>query len=190
MTDRHGSGLESWGDALRAQRLARRRLRRRAAVIGALVLAVAATTLLPPRPLLVWNASASAPVGLYTVGPASDLSTGDMVIARAPDAMRGLAARRHYLPANVPLVKRVAAEPGDTVCARQRDIFVNGTRVAERLTHDGAGRRMPWWEGCVTLRRGALLLLMAGSPASFDGRYFGPTARGDIIGKARLLWGL
>jgi len=40
----------------------------------------------------------------------------------------------------------------------------------------------------VTLRRGALFLLMADSPASFDGRYFGPTMPRLIVGKATPLW--
>jgi type IV secretory pathway protease TraF len=46
---------------------------------------------------------------------------------------------------------------------------------------------MPWWSGCIVLRRGALFLLMDSSD-SFDGRYFGPSARGDIIGKVSALW--
>jgi conjugative transfer signal peptidase TraF len=187
MTDSRGSAAASWGDTLRANRLARRRLRRRVAVIGALTVALAATIALPPRPLLVWNASASAPIGLYRVG-GTDLAPGDMVIARVPAEARDLAARRHYLPANVPLVKRVAAAPGDSVCAFGQGIFVNGRWVAERLVTDGSGRPMPWWSGCVTLRQGALFLLMTDSPASFDGRYFGPTESRDIIGKATLIW--
>jgi conjugative transfer signal peptidase TraF len=179
--------LARWGESLRVSRARRRRLVRRALAIGALAAALAATIALPPRPLLVWNASASAPVGLYRVG-GTDLEAGDMVVAWPPAAARDLAARRGYLPFNVPLVKRVAAAPGDRVCARGPHIVINGRRIAVRLVEDGAGRPMPWWTGCVTLRHGAVLLLMTGSPASFDGRYFGPTARGDIIGKAHLLW--
>ena len=155
--------------------------------LGALAAAVAATIVLPPRPLLVWNASASAPTGLYRVGGA-DVAAGDMVIAWPPAAARDFAARRRYLPANVPLVKRVAAEPGDRVCALGQEVFVNGRWVAERLVRDAVGRPMPWWSGCVTLRSGATFLLMADSAASFDGRYFGPTERNDIVGKATLLW--
>lgn len=128
--------------------------------IGGLAALLAATIALPPCPLFVWNASASAPIGLYSVG-GTDIETGDMVIAWPPAAARDFAARRHYLPANVPLVKRVAAEPGDTICALGQEIFVNGRWVAERLVHEGAGRPMPWWTGCVTLRNGAMFLLMA-----------------------------
>ena len=52
---------------------------------------------------------------------------------------------------------------------------------------DRAGRLMPWWRGCTTLDRGALLLLND-PPASFDGRYFGPSRRTDVIGRATPLW--
>jgi conjugative transfer signal peptidase TraF len=180
--------LFRWGDALRAAKLRRRRFRRRATAIGVLAAALGATIIVRPAPLLVWNASASAPVGLYAVGPQQMPESGNMVIARVPAAWRRLAAIRHYLPENVPLVKRVVAAPGDTVCARGAEITVNGREAARRLARDGSGRPMPWWNGCVTLRHGALFLLMTDSPASFDGRYFGPTPRGDIIGKARSLW--
>jgi conjugative transfer signal peptidase TraF len=151
-------------------------------------LALAATIALPPRPLLVWNASASAPVGLYSVGHVHTLAAGDMVIVRLAEPMRGLAARRHYLPANVPLVKRVAGVPGDTVCAVGTTIRVNGVPVAQRMRRDRAGRPMPWWTGCVTLGEGALFVLMPGNAASFDGRYFGPVLRDNVVGKAILLW--
>jgi conjugative transfer signal peptidase TraF len=171
---------------IRARR--RRYLRRYGTALGLLGLALATTIAVRPRPLLVWNASASAPLGLYGVGAPGDLAPGDMVIARVPSRWRSLAATRYYLPSNVPLVKRVAAAPGDTVCATGATIRVNGHAIALRQRADGQGRPLPWWHGCVLLRRGALLLLMADNPASFDGRYFGPSARGDLIGKAWPLW--
>jgi conjugative transfer signal peptidase TraF len=188
---RRGTGgdapLLAWGDALRAAKLRRRTLGKRmaAATIGmALVLGSA---VFPPALRLVWNASASAPIGLYSVSPGGLAQPGDMVIARVPESHRRLAATRRYLPMNVPLVKRVAAAAGDEVCALGQEIFVNGRRIAERLAADGAGRPMPSWSGCVRLRGRQLFLLM-NAPASFDGRYFGVTEGRDIIGKARLLW--
>lgn len=153
-----------------------------------LAVALAGTLIAPPRQRFVWNASASAPVGLYAVGDAAPLARGDMVIARVPDEYRMLAARRHYLPANVPLVKRVAAAPGDEACAVGARVMVNGRLAAKRLDRDGAGRLMPWWSGCRALGPGEYFLLMADSAASFDGRYFGVSEAGDIVGKARLLW--
>lgn len=155
--------------------------------LSALGCALGVTIAAPPVPRLVWNVSASAPRGLYLVGDGRSLVVGDMVIARLPERWRLLAAERRYLPANVPLVKRVAARAGDRVCASGRLVLVNGRRIAERRAVDGAGRAMPWWRGCVLLDDDALFLLMD-DPASFDGRYFGPTIRGDIVGKARPLW--
>jgi type IV secretory pathway protease TraF len=99
-----------------------------------------------------------------------------------------MAAQRRYIPANVPLVKRVAAVAGDEVCALGQEIFVNGKWVVERRIADSKGRPMKWWSGCVRLRGGQLFLLMSDSPASFDGRYFGVTEGGLVVGKARLLW--
>jgi len=154
---------------------------------GLLIAALAATTVRPPQPRLVWNASASAPIGLWSVAPGAPFDRGDMVAARLAEPWRGLAARRHYLPANVPLIKRVAAGAGDNICAGQHGIFVNGSLVAIPLETDGAAREMPRWRGCTRLGDDAVLLLME-SPTSFDGRYFGPTARRDIIGKADPLW--
>ncbi|WP_067105530.1 S26 family signal peptidase [Sphingopyxis granuli] len=166
----------------------RRRFGRWAIGCGGLAAALAATLLVDPRPRLVWNASASAPVGLYAVGEAAPLTRGDMVIARVPGEFRLFAAQRHFLPANVPLVKRVAAAAGDEVCAAGPRVTVNGRLVARRLGRDSAGRPMPWWSGCAELGPGEYFLLMADSTASFDGRYFGVSQAPDIVGKARLLW--
>lgn len=108
-------------------------------------------------------------------------------VARVPQDLRALAAARRYIPANVPLVKQVAAVPGDEICARGSAIAINGAWAAARRARDARGRPMPWWEGCIVLRDGMVFLLMP-DPASFDGRYFGPTSRSDIVGRARLLW--
>lgn len=180
--------LLAWGEALRARQALQRRLVRRCAFtacgLGALVL----TVIVPPLPRLVWNASASAPVGLYTVSPGAAPATGQMVIARVPQRYRQLAAQRRYIPVNVPLVKRVAAGPGAEVCALGPQVFVDGHPVARRLAHDAKGRVMPQWQGCRILGRGQHFLLMPGSPSSFDGRYFGISPSTDIIGTARLMW--
>ncbi|RYY28709.1 MAG: S26 family signal peptidase [Sphingomonadales bacterium] len=154
---------------------------------AALVIGLGVTMCRPPQPRFVWNVSASAPIGLWFVAPDAAIDRGDMVVARLPSQWRAMASRRRYLPANVPLIKRVAAVSGDTICADGPRIRVNGVVVAEGLQHDKSGRSLPSWPGCRLLRNGALLLLME-HPASFDGRYFGPTQHTDIIGRAAPLW--
>jgi conjugative transfer signal peptidase TraF len=140
------------------------------------------------EPLLVYNATASAPVGFYRVLPPSPLRQGDLVLAGTPASLRLLAAERGYVPATVPLVKRVAALCGETVCAVSHSITIDGRHVADQLLVDHLGRALPAWSGCRTLDRGEVFLLMEGVPDSFDGRYFGPVPMSAIIGKLTPLW--
>jgi conjugative transfer signal peptidase TraF len=160
----------------------------RALVLGAAILSALATSVtLVPTPRLVWNASASAPIGLYwrvTGAP----SRGDLVLAHAPLWARKLAAERRYLRFGVPILKRVAAVAGDAVCAAGDAILIDGTLVARRLAADPIGRPLPRWEGCETLGAGEFFLLMGDVPDSFDGRYFGLIQRHDIIGRLVPLW--
>jgi conjugative transfer signal peptidase TraF len=140
-----------------------------------------------PRPRLVWNTTESAPVGLNRVGSGAAVSRGDLVLAKMPASLCRPAARRRYLPTTVPLVKRIAEFDGDVVCASGNRVAVNGVSVAQRLSHDRAGRPLPQWEGCHNLDR-EVFLLMQDVSASFDGRYFGPVPASSIIGRLAPLW--
>lgn len=181
--------LLEWDPPLARPLRARRRSVLAVSAIGLALLGGAAMLdlVVRPAPRLVWNASASAPVGLWHIDPHARLHTGDMVLARTPRSVRTLAAKRRYLPANVPLLKRIAAENGDEVCALGQNIFINGAWVTSRRRADTQGRALPWWIGCERLRDGRVLLLMK-APESFDGRYFGSVDQDALIGKATPLW--
>ena len=150
------------------------------------MLALSGTAIIPK--LLAWNASPSLREGLYLVEPWARPATGELALARVPSRARELAARRRYVPADVPLIKPVAAGEGDFVCGNGRAITINGRRAATRFRNDPGGRRMVWWSGCRKLGRGSLLLL-AQAQRSFDGRYFGVSGSDEILGRALLLWG-
>ncbi len=136
----------------------------------------------------MWNASGSAPIGLYGVMSAKPIHCGDMVLVDAPGDVRQMAAERGYLPLHVPLVKRVAAVAGDTVCGLGADLFINGGLVATALEHDRSGRPLPRWDGCRRLRGGEFFPLMTNVPDSFDGRYFGPVPLSAVIGRLVPIW--
>lgn len=154
-------------------------------VIGIGLIGFSATHNSPPW--LIWNASPSAPVGLYRMISGAP-QKGDFVLVRTPKLVSQLASSRHYIPANVPLVKRIAAITGDHVCAFQRTILINGHAVARQLERDSSGRKLPLWQGCRLLHEGDYFLLMAEAPTSFDSRYFGPVRRENLIGRLVPIW--
>lgn len=142
---------------------------------------------LPDRaPRIVWNPSASAPVGLYLLTHAEPRRS-DLVLVNAPPGAAKLAAERGYLPANVPLVKRIVGLSGDHICAETTSIVINGKVAAKRLLSDSHGRQMPVWSGCRDLGD-EVFLLMTDVPSSFDSRYFGPVPRVAVLGKLTPLW--
>jgi conjugative transfer signal peptidase TraF len=156
-----------------------------AAVLGSVALAL--PTIAKPAPLLVYNASASAPLGFYR--PATGvLERGDFVLAHLPEEAAQLAAQRGYLPASVPVVKRVAALAGDFVCADSGIVIIDERARATTLLIDRDGRPLPAWKGCRVLAEGEVFLLMEGVPASYDSRYFGPVTIAAIITKVVPLW--
>lgn len=179
--------LMRWGDELRQRKTVRRQRIVRCAATGILCAIVTASAMIPPSPKLVWNASRSAPLGLYRVIPFHPLRRGDMVVARLAPAAARIAASRGYLPIGVPVVKRVAGMPGDRICADGVLVSINGRPVAARLAADSRGRRLPVWHGCITLD-GRHYLLLNESLRSFDGRYFGPTDASAIVGLASPIW--
>jgi type IV secretory pathway protease TraF len=99
-----------------------------------------------------------------------------------------LLAARGYLPKGALLIKRVAALPGQNVCRTDLTISVDGSVVAKANARDHAGRDLPRWSGCFTLRPGDVFLLNWDHPASLDGRYFGALPVDAIVGHAQPIW--
>ena len=64
---------------------------------------------------LLWNASASVPLGLYRVRPATHPGLGNLVVVHPTPALEKYMAERRYVERHVPLVKPVAATGGARV---------------------------------------------------------------------------
>ena len=71
------------------------------------------------------------------------LRVGDYVLFWPDRRSAQLFARRGYLPRGVPLLKRVAAVAGQTICERDREVSIDGRAIAHALPVDGCGRRLP-----------------------------------------------
>src|SRR5690242_5731578 len=80
------------------------------------VAALGATLVWRPCLALIWNASGSAPIGLYWVEPTKHVTIGDLVLLSPPEPVARFLAAGGYLPPGVPLIKRVLAVAGQFVC--------------------------------------------------------------------------
>lgn len=138
---------------------------------------------------VVYNPSDSVPVGWYRITPASasprSVHVGSIVLVRLSADAAALAAQRGYLPAHIPLLKRVGAVAPQHVCIEDRELHIDGVQVAVLLAVDRLGRPLPAWRQCRPLADGELFLLSATNPASFDSRYFGPIQASAVLGIAQ-----
>ena len=152
------------------------------------LLGFAGAAIFPVSPRLIWNASASVPIGLYAIRPAGALHVTELVVVRPPAALASFLDQRRYLPKGVPMLKRILALPGQTACRSNRTITVDGIAMGEALDHDRNGRALPTWEGCRVVGGDEVFLMNWQSEDSFDGRYFGPLPASTIVGRADPLW--
>ncbi len=58
-----------------------------AAAASVFVLSFAAVALTDPLPRIIWNASASAPLGLYRIRPDSDPPVGALIAVAPPERL-------------------------------------------------------------------------------------------------------
>jgi conjugative transfer signal peptidase TraF len=141
-----------------------------------------------PTPLYVWNASASAPLGLYRLQPVDSRSVTELVAVLPPEPLATFLAEGGYLPRGVPMLKRVLALPGQTVCRNGPTIAVDGIKLGEARDRDRRGRPLPIWQGCRVVAQDDVFLMNWQSTDSLDGRYFGPLPASAVIGRAVPVW--
>jgi conjugative transfer signal peptidase TraF len=137
------------------------------------VSAIGATTSFG-RPWLVANFTPSEPRGLY-IGGVAPPAVGRVVAFEAPAAAFPYAGR-------TPLLKAVAAGPGDLVCTTGGRLAINGRDRAPIAQVDRAGRPLPRWIGCRVLGAGELFVFSDRVPNSLDSRYFGPISTRQVLG--------
>jgi conjugative transfer signal peptidase TraF len=153
---------------------------RQVAPLGAGV-AVALSALMATTPQVLVNTTASEPEGLYRrihEPPA----VGRLVAFKAPAAAYPYADAHLAYLRRVPLLKTVAAGPGDEVCARDGRLVIAGRARALIASTDPQGRVLPHWAGCRRMGAAELFVFSDRVPNSFDSRYFGPIARQDVLG--------
>ncbi|HEY2707062.1 MAG TPA: S26 family signal peptidase [Caulobacteraceae bacterium] len=165
-------------------------MRRRPIVVGGLVpglIAVLASAALRVAPLVVWNTTASAPMGLYRLEPEPVPMIGDFVFVRPPPALAARLATAGFLPRGALLLKQIAAVAPSVGCRTGDRVTLDGQPAARALDRDRYGRPLPVWSGCRRLADGEVFFLNE-DPRSLDSRYFGPLPASGIVGWASPLW--
>jgi conjugative transfer signal peptidase TraF len=135
------------------------------------------------------NGTDSEPIGIYWA-ISKPPAKGDFVFALPPaEPIFKLALTRGYLAAGpspagtCALIKQVAAMAGDRVTIDAEGVRVNGIQLknsSPRLVDDAGRPMQPYHLGDYTLGSEEVLLMSDYSPASFDGRYFGPLPKTTI----------
>jgi type IV secretory pathway protease TraF len=110
-----------------------------------------------------------------------------LVAVQPPEPLATFLNERGYLPRGVPMLKRVLALPGQTVCRNGLTITVDGIATGEARERDGRGRPLPQWQGCRLIAEDEVFLMNWQSADSLDGRYFGVLTTTAIIGWAQPL---
>lgn len=171
------------------------------AVLGAMVTSAAAWTWAG----LLLNHTASLPRGLYRVdriasrtaaSPETLPTRGAVVVWCLPPDLTAFARLRGYLvrggcsAGGEPILKLVAAVPGDTVRVDTVGMAVNGARLpnSRPLNLDSRGRptqSVP--AGVYPVRSGQVWLWSPYTAHSFDSRYYGALPIGGWVGTARPL---
>ncbi|WP_448044335.1 S26 family signal peptidase [Bradyrhizobium liaoningense] len=139
-------------------------------------------------PRYIWNVSNSVPTGLYRLQPAGRLAVTELVAVHPPEPLATFLDLNGYLPVGVPMLKRVLALPGQTVCRQALTITVDGIEMGQARARDGRGRPLPSWQGCRVIGEGNLFVMNWQSADSLDSRYFGPIPASAVIGQAVPMW--
>ncbi len=155
---------------------------------GGVSAALVLTALVAMPKRFAYNRTSSAALGFYRLTDPGPPRVGAEVLAQLPPHVARLASERRYLPIGVPVLKRIAANPGATVCRNGAIVTIDAVVAARALPRDRVGRPLPVWNGCRRLGPDEVFLLSGTDPAAFDGRYFGPIPTTLIQAEARPLW--
>jgi conjugative transfer signal peptidase TraF len=135
------------------------------------------------------NVTPSMPIGLWIVRPLTVEPARDMIVAICAEGGLPTEELRSCPGDHPPLLKPVAAIPGDHVSVSEGGISVNGKSFNNSRALPVAGvPAMPL--GHYTVADGEVWVIATGHPRSYDSRYLGPLPISNIRGRASrmLVW--
>jgi conjugative transfer signal peptidase TraF len=140
---------------------------------------------------LRFNATPSVPMGIYWYSP-GPVKRGEFVQACLPAKLAKYAKAKRFITEGVcpyntePIVKVLAAIPGDLLVIRRGGLSINGIPwpMSAQRQKDSSGHKVDFLmkPGTYHVAKG-YVLLMGLNPRSWDGRYFGFTPTSAVSGR-------
>lgn len=149
-------------------------------IVSTLLLAQAAGMLSFVPKVLVWNGSASAPVGFYLKVSNEHLSPNDFVLVKTGNKLDPISELFPTKPTY--LLKHIELLPGE----RYRvvgDVIMTERQVLKRQETSLNGIKLPRLEDGTYLVPPNYYFVANSPEKSYDSRYFGPVAKSDIAEK-------
>lgn len=145
------------------------------------------------------NLTPSMPRGIYLLMPVKNLSRGSLIAACNPNKEAvALYVKRGYLPEShrcssgaAPIIKPIAAVPGDTVKLDDSGVSINDQHIDHSQIEDldSNGHPIPHLlPGIISLANDHFFVMSTHSARSLDSRYFGPIQKMDVIGQVKPLY--
>ena len=139
------------------------------------------------------NTTASIPLGVYQLSNEPLIKGAYVLFCPPPAPVFAMAMASGYLGAGFcpggygQLMKRLAAAKNDRVTITAEGVAVNGQRLplSKPIKLDGGGRPLPHYAKSWVLDSDEVLVMSDSNSGSFDGRYFGPIQRAQIVGVIR-----
>ncbi|WP_333594543.1 S26 family signal peptidase [Anaerospora hongkongensis] len=156
------------------------RFKKAAITLGLVVLFLIPLGFIPLPHILVYNRTASLPLGWYLKMPLGTYQVGDIVAFQPPGDAKALAVERGWIRDGELLMKKIGAlENMPWQIDGNGNFFVADMYIGPVSEVDRLGRPLPQMHGSYSVKPGSFLPI-AFPTGSFDGRYYGDVPLGNI----------
>ncbi len=132
---------------------------------------------------IAYQGSDSMPKGWYFYTPARFPLHRDQIVVFKPTPLwQEYLEGHHWLLSGALLMKPVAAVPGDLICIRDHQLYINQQKITAIVADYAPGKALPELSFCRRLLPGEYWMLSTHIKRSFDSRYFGPVDELQVIG--------
>lgn len=137
---------------------------------------------------ILYNIDDSMPRGFYLATPTNAaLAAGMIACVNIPEAAVNQYADRPWIAAaSMVTLKRIAAVPGDAVCIKNNQVYINQTYRGKVAKMDSDGKLLYAYDYCGKVPRGYYFVANFDYDKSFDSRYYGLVSQVKRIAKP--LW--